>query len=174
MIQDCSGISQWTTDSEIAWLSELSTRVNSIAEVGSYKGKSAKAISWVPRKNHVVYCIDRFQDNTEQDFRKNLAAEIDRGQVELLPCESEEGARRIATFHPSKLPLDAVFIDGSHEKHDVLRDIQIWTPLVKKGGWICGHDCYPGEPDNGIDQALQEVNPEYHLVIDSIWAYKNI
>lgn len=36
--------------------------------------------------------------------------------------------------------VDFVFIDGDHEYKGVKEDIEAWTPKVKKGGIICGHD----------------------------------
>ena len=36
--------------------------------------------------------------------------------------------------------LDFVYIDGNHEFDDVMRDIIEWTPKIKKGGIVSGHD----------------------------------
>lgn len=36
--------------------------------------------------------------------------------------------------------LDFVYIDGNHRFMDVARDITLWTPKVRKGGIIAGHD----------------------------------
>lgn len=36
--------------------------------------------------------------------------------------------------------LDFVYIDGNHEFLHVIQDIAYWTPKVKKGGIIAGHD----------------------------------
>lgn len=38
------------------------------------------------------------------------------------------------------LPIDFLYIDASHEFQDVLADIQAWTPHVRQGGIIAGHD----------------------------------
>ena len=37
--------------------------------------------------------------------------------------------------------FDIVYIDASHIYPDVVADINAWWPKVKKGGYICGHDC---------------------------------
>lgn len=37
-------------------------------------------------------------------------------------------------------PLDFVYIDGNHDYKFVSEDIEIWTPKVKKGGLVSGHD----------------------------------
>jgi len=36
--------------------------------------------------------------------------------------------------------LDFVYIDGNHEGHAVKEDIEAWTPKVRKGGIVAGHD----------------------------------
>jgi hypothetical protein len=36
--------------------------------------------------------------------------------------------------------LDYVYIDGNHEFTHVANDIAAWTPVVRKGGIIAGHD----------------------------------
>lgn len=169
-------ISQWTTGSELAWLAEAASRAPMAGEVGSYKGKSARAQSLGAAARHFatgeqghVVCVDRFQDNTEGDFRHNLREEIQSGLVTILSMESAEGA---AECQRLGFQFDFFFIDGSHLKGDVLRDIDIWLPLMKPGGVLAFHDCYPGESDNGISQALEERFPNYHLVIDSIAAVR--
>lgn len=169
MIHVAAPISQWTTDAEIAWLAEAASTRHLVAEVGSYKGKSAKAMTWRRPPVSVLYCVDRFQDETEDDFRWNLANELEAQLVELLPVESEEGARFL---RDSDIMLDMVFIDASHTKEDVLRDLQLWTPLVKMNGLVCGHDAYPHDKENGIVAALQEYGTPYKIVLDSIWAFR--
>ena len=36
--------------------------------------------------------------------------------------------------------IDFLWIDGDHSYEGVKKDIYHWTPLVKKGGFICFHD----------------------------------
>lgn len=36
--------------------------------------------------------------------------------------------------------FDFVFVDASHVTKDVVADIKAWTPLVREGGMILGHD----------------------------------
>lgn len=47
-----------------------------------------------------------------------------------------------------KIELDFVFIDAKHTFEDLFTDIYLWERLVKKGGYITGHDyghpSYPG------------------------------
>lgn len=166
-------ISPWTTHSELAWLAEMASRCDFVGEVGSYKGKSAKSLALgLERSSSPVkacYCIDRFQDGTQPDFERNLYEEMRLGLVQLFPIESGLGA---SALQGMGVQFDLFFIDADHLKADVIRDINLWTPLVKPGGMLCGHDCFPDDPNNGIHQALLETFPEYHLIIDSIWGVR--
>ena len=46
-----------------------------------------------------------------------------------------------SSYLPDKT-LDFVFIDGDHTFNNVMLDILLWTPKVRKGGIISGHDYY--------------------------------
>ena len=39
--------------------------------------------------------------------------------------------------------LDFVYIDGFHEFDYVMSDLIFWTPKVRPGGIVAGHDYYP-------------------------------
>lgn len=50
--------------------------------------------------------------------------------------------------------FDFVYIDANHTYEAVKADLDAWYPLVKDGGWICGHD-YTG-PHKGVKKAVDE------------------
>jgi len=56
-------------------------------------------------------------------------------QITLLRTFSSEAAREI----PDR-SLDFVFIDGGHTYDEVTRDLEEWSPKVRSGGLISGHD----------------------------------
>jgi hypothetical protein len=63
--------------------------------------------------------------------------------------------------------LDFVFIDSDHSYEAVKQDIADWTPKVRKGGIVSGHDYYNGKYNKmGVVQAVDEFiaeHPGYHL-----------
>lgn len=64
--------------------------------------------------------------------------------------------------------LDFVFIDGDHSYVGVSKDIKLWLPKIKKGGWIGGHD-YQHETRlnlQGVTIAVDEVFAKSKIEID--------
>ena len=53
--------------------------------------------------------------------------------------------------------LDFVFIDADHEYESVLKDIQAWTPKLKSGGMMSGHDTH----FEGVFAAINELIPNW-------------
>lgn len=63
--------------------------------------------------------------------------------------------RKLTTEAAKEVPdnsLDFVFIDADHAYSSVLRDINDWSPKVKTGGFITGHDWWLAD----VQQAVQE------------------
>jgi predicted O-methyltransferase YrrM len=58
--------------------------------------------------------------------------------------------------------LDFVFIDGNHTYDYVKEDIEVWTPKVRKGGIVSGHDYYKTKAGNvGVIKAVDEYVKEH-------------
>lgn len=72
-------------------------------------------------------------------------------RVTLMRMPSLEAARQF-----DEGSLDFVFIDGDHSYEGCKADIEAWSPKVRKGGLIAGHDFnetdYPG-----VCRAVREV-----------------
>ena len=59
--------------------------------------------------------------------------------------------------------LDFVFIDANHLYDFVAEDIKVWTPKVKKGGIVSGHDYYESKTGNlGVILAVNEYVKEHN------------
>lgn len=71
-------------------------------------------------------------------------------------CYSWDGA---AFYDDSS--LDLVFIDASHLRVDVEKDIDAWLPKVKSGGILAGHDMTPELP--GVQEAVQACFPRFEV-----------
>lgn len=76
------------------------------------------------------------------------------------------------------LKYDVIYIDGSHDYHAVLEDINNSLQFLKPGGIIAGHDyniTTPGVP-NAINHFLASLHPDttLHIYGDSSWAIQLI
>ena len=87
-----------------------------------------------------------------------------RKRVTILKGDSTQMADKVKDGS-----LDFIFIDADHRYAAVKKDIIAWTPKLKPGGLLSGHDInLPG-----VFQAVEELIPNYVSVgIDHVWAAK--
>ena len=132
------------------------------AEIGVQAGRMAsRMLAWDAVKDY--WCIDpwrpydgylKFPDSHKIFFHNFLnRAAMWAEKVRILTLSSVEAA---TVFKPET--FDWVFIDGNHEYEYVGNDIIAWGPLVKKGGWLCGHD-YDRDGCSGVKTAVDEIFP---------------
>lgn len=160
----------WMAPLELRWLAERASERKTVIEVGSWKGRSTKALGMCVQVT--VFAVDHWSGSVAnpQDFKEvqqigaagcleifktNLAAEVSAGKVVTVMAESAEAARRLRATLPNG--ADMVFIDGDHLYESVRRDIEIWRPLVAKGGLMSGHDYMQYWP--GVVRAVTEAFP---------------
>lgn len=119
-------------------------------EVGCWKGMSL-AFFLVEAKNSGkrinVFGVDHFQGSVGDGPLNDMAAKADIAAIcaanlaradypaRLIVSKSWDGA---AHFEDGS--CDYVFIDASHDKESVVRDLRAWIPKVKSGGVLAGHD----------------------------------
>jgi len=172
-------IDGWMSKGEMQCLAHFARESLAILEVGSYKGRSARAIAdntWGK-----VYCVDPWlpdyiRDNGEKhegifpnvlsDFKENLKDLIEKDKVYV--CQGN------LTFYKDKLPrMDFAFIDGDHRYEEVKSDIEHCKKLVKHEGIIAGHDW--GHKDwPGVQRAVLELFDRDKInVHETIWWVKN-
>lgn len=91
---------------------------------------------------------------------KRACAEHYPGRVDIVRDWTHNAAKNVADG-----ALDFAFIDADHSYEGCSRDIADWTPKIRKGGMICGHD-YNWD---GVKRAVDETGPCMALP-DSVWA----
>ena len=85
----------------------------------------------------------------------HYAVDISKGHIAAL----EETAAKMDLPIKCRLPgaiddeLDVLYIDGDHSYEGVKKDIEIYTPSVRVGGYVLFHD-YLGE--EGVRLAIEE------------------
>jgi len=134
-------IDGWTTKEELNWLFKVASDKESVAEIGSWKGRSTHAL--LSACKGIVYAIDHFKGSPGEilhkgikpfsDFKKNVGH---FPNLKIYKMDSEKAVKKIGI-------IDMVFIDGAHTYEAVKKDIEMWLPKTAK--LICGHDFqWPG------------------------------
>lgn len=77
---------------------------------------------------------------TEQEFHAAYESAVDavRPFGDRVHIISASSMKAVVQFEDRS--LDLVFIDADHSYEGCLADIIAWTPKVKIGGYVCGHD----------------------------------
>ena len=130
---------------------------SAFVEVGCYYGNSVIFLAEEIRKagkKIKVYAVDTF------DYKEGVEGKVDIYPEFLINIQEYKDIikhiRRNSVFAAQgflKNSISFVFIDGNHGFESVLMDILIWKRVVKRGGWIGGHDYN----DNGVRRAVNTV-----------------
>lgn len=123
------------------------------AEVGVRKGENALFMfKTIPDLK--LYCIDpwtpyKTMPKERQDVYLQIAHEaLDQYDAIFVQKTSMDAVKDFEDEF-----FDFVYIDGRHEFDFVMEDLIHWSPKVKKGGIVSGHDYY-FFPDGGIVDAV--------------------
>jgi len=135
-------------------------------EIGSWKGRSAAfmAVEIINSKKNIKFdCIDTWEGSAEHtDNDTEWATEFKKDKDFLYSIKKDKDFLYSAFLKNTQLvsdvinpirkrshdaamsyknrSLDFIFLDGSHEYKDVLLDLQLFYPKLKRGGIIAGHD----------------------------------
>lgn len=179
-ITDAAKIEGWMTEIELRWLADQASKCDRMVEVGSWKGRSTLAIA--KHTSGVVYCVDAWLSmlgasnessvsryaaaKAFEEFQTSLSDYIFVERVRIIRARSLQGAQLLAAGSS----FDWVFLDGDHSYETVKFEIQAYTPLLKVGGLMSGHDYYHG----GVWQAVHEVYENDEIAVQpstTIWTH---
>lgn len=151
----------WMSKPELLLLAEFASKHYNIIEVGSYCGRSARAIADSTKGR--LLCVDPWDGMCQtylttwhsngyriefNEFMKNLSDHIASGKVKYAINRFEN------IWHPPN--PDMIFLDAIHEYQAVKDDIHHARELMKHG-LLCGHDfCLAWE---GVIRAVTEIFP---------------
>ena len=157
---------------ELEWLAFEARRHRAIIEVGSYMGRSTRALG--DNTLGKVWAVDNWYGPVEMDipdrdklyekFRANVSDLLDKGTLNTVNGDSVLSSRLFADQS-----ADMVFIDASHDKDSVMNDIQAWARVLKPGGLLCGHDAHL----EGVKEARRVLLPQHWSGVGDLWAYDN-
>lgn len=142
-----------------------------ILEIGVYEGGSSVFWSdfYLDHEESSLISIDPFTGSEEhlrnpenyaglakleRTARGNIAKSKNASKVEVIKGTSQYVFPEIDRRCNSKPFIDILYIDGAHDSASVARDIVLYVPLVKPGGYVIFDDY--GHPDvrRAVDMSL--------------------
>lgn len=151
------------TAEELRWLGITAQSCTRIVEVGSWKGRSTKALAGMTPG--CVWAVDTWEGSPDEretwhkeavergpnalfdDFCRHLAPEIAGGRCVPLRQTSALVASSLGAY----LRPDLVFLDGDHSPAGVHDDLDAWRTVIGPGGVVAGHDY------GAVQSVLEEV-----------------
>ncbi len=153
----------WMSSAELRFLAETSQTCKEILEIGSFQGRSTRAMADNSPKDCIIIACDpwdfyisptvKSDAQTYSLFHGNLRDHIKNDKV--IPVH-----RTYDEYNPHT-QFDFIFIDGDHYAQSVKHDIEKALTMIKPGGIIAGHD-------------YCDVWPEVKLVVDNIFPQVNL
>ena len=171
-VQKAMGIDGYMTPQELNWLYQAASAMDSVVELGSWKGKSTVAL--LEACKGTVTAVDNWSghDPASNGVLERAAARVNVFSIfkqntapyqNLAICQGDSACSAALCDD-----ADMVFIDAAHTYEGCKRDIEAWLPKTRK--IIAGHDYSPEWP--GVMQAVTEAFGPVN-VVGTIW-YKEI
>lgn len=146
-------------------------------EVGTWYGKSAIYMAQKIKesgKKISFYCVDLWErTDDDKDLHRYIKEPLyetfinnikDVGVYDYISAIKADSVKASLFFEEES--IDFVFIDANHKYDFVRKDILSWTPKIKKGGFIGGHDYGTYE---SVRRAVDEIFGEDKEVINVSW-----
>eukprot|EP00933_Yihiella_yeosuensis_P081233 TRINITY_DN94798_c0_g1_i1.p1 TRINITY_DN94798_c0_g1~~TRINITY_DN94798_c0_g1_i1.p1 ORF type:complete len:425 (-),score=63.77 TRINITY_DN94798_c0_g1_i1:462-1736(-) len=159
-----------------------------VAEVGVHNGKNSEALlKALPELELLLidpweYASDEYLSGKEirSLYRESKEASTMSDSVWQRLREYRNRSIIIAQKSPEAAfwargqSLDLVFIDGCHSYSSVRDDIEAWTPKLKRGGILAGHDYglfFPGVC-RAVHEFAHQTQGALTLAADGVWWFK--
>jgi len=172
-IDKAKTIKGFMTEEELSWLAMQAQNYNQIIEVGSYLGRSTRALAdntngrvlalddWFGPRDVHIYINERLK--LFETFQQNIADLLETKKVVV----SKIDYRNLNKLKPILGP-DMIFIDGDHRVEATRRDISWAITNIKQNGLICGHDINL----KSVRDAVKSYFRSYNRGSGSIWWVK--
>lgn len=142
------------------------TQPSHAVEIGCWTGESSEIAC---QFCDLLICVDPWEP---PDFDNNEAMFLQRMAPYRNVLRLKQFSHVAATFF-TNATFDLVYIDGMHDEENVTRDIKVWLPKIKHGGFLAGHDYDDNPLHSGVvaavDKLLGKPNKIYS---DSSWLFK--
>lgn len=146
------------------------------AEIGVWKGAfSAKFCEANPHLH--MLCVDPWEAHPAWLDTKNamppdqaksfLERSYDEATQRLAPLNATI-VRKFSADAAADVPdqsLDFVYVDGNHVYDAVIEDLTVWSPKVKRGGFVAGHDfrVFTNKPTIHVVRAVEDFTKRHKI-----------
>lgn len=124
----------------------------SLCEVGVFEGKSLALLSKFGNGEERVYGIDLFPGDMRARALNNVTKFGDVARTKLIAIDTAEITLNLLKSEFAD-GIRILHIDAGHEYHEVLHQLMIFAPFVKRGGCIVMDD-YQDREFPGIEAAV--------------------
>jgi len=199
---NCEGLTLWRAGvidgwfglDEGEWLARQVSQLPrgaKVLEVGSWHGRSSRFIADNLPEGAQLWCVDTWigssgepemhgsahydrGDHAHQWWWCNLQEHIAAGRVVPVRMHSDNAAHTVGHLieKGQMEKFDLIFIDGDHSEEGIRTDDECWSPLLKDGGLLCGHDYYKeseGPHWVHVRQYVEQKYPNVEKAATSIW-----
>lgn len=115
--------------------------------------------AWHPGDRYYDYGESMAREHESQDDWERLyqrASERTAFAADRRTIIRHTSREAAGLFANMGMRFDCVFIDGDHSYEGCKEDIHVWSPLVLRGGVLCGHDYGATDFRRGVTQAVDE------------------
>lgn len=163
-----------TREAELMWLADRACTRRRIVEVGSWKGRSTRALTDNMPSDALLFAVDTWAGTLGptataaelEVYNRELGGKPESWLKEQFLSNTTGVPNLVILQMPSvagsqalhRLRFDMIFIDAAHDYDSARADILAWRPLLADGGIFCGHDYhdYKGRFP-GVDRAVDEL-----------------
>lgn len=155
-------------------------------EIGVWKGRSICFLGQqilIKGKKTKLFGVDTFKGSENETphqievqklggstlpiFESNISA---LGLQDIVfPIESNSVAASSKFENGS---IDIIFVDGDHSYEGVKADLAAWTPKMKSGGIMCGHDFWASTVKQAVFDHFTSIQKIPQGISSSCWAVK--
>jgi predicted O-methyltransferase YrrM len=125
-------------------------------EIGVWKGASSIMMSRHPNLTNVIG-IDLFSfEHQREEVDAFVHALMGNGTIDIIASESGRAVPELRKILNGR-GIDILFIDGDHSVQGARSDFELYSPLVKPGGFICFDDVMDSSMSSGVREAIMEL-----------------
>ena len=177
-IKMAESIQGWMSTEELTFLYHRAGQLSPgqrWLELGTWRGRSFAAVALgLPAGCHLT-AVDHWNGSDDEITTTHAEARLPgrlifQNFLAILGALSQHRPDLIlevfcGSNHLCDTPADVVFVDGSHHALAVQADLAHWTPLLRPGGSLLGHDYNHAS----VQLALAAAGIEVQVKAGSIW-----